>query len=78
MHRSMDDLSILCTKDSFQPASIVTPSSTKGMAFGNILFGGFIGAGVDVSTGAAYDYPSLVPVLMTPLSTSMSPTASLQ
>lgn len=30
------------------------------MAFGNILFGGIIGAGVDASTGAAYDYPSEV------------------
>jgi hypothetical protein len=29
-----------------------------GLAFGNILFGGLIGAAVDVGTGAAYDYPS--------------------
>jgi hypothetical protein len=34
------------------------------MAFGNILFGGFIGAGVDMSTGAAYDYPDLIHVAM--------------
>jgi hypothetical protein len=70
VHRSLADLSILCTKDGFQPASNVTPSSTKGMAFGNILFGGVIGAGVDVASGAAYDYPSLIPVLMTPLAPS--------
>jgi hypothetical protein len=37
-------------------------SSTKGMAFGNILFGGVIGAGVDTATGAAYDYPVLITV----------------
>jgi hypothetical protein len=77
VHRSLDDLTILCTKDNFQPASIVTKSSTKGMAFGNILFGGIIGAGVDASTGAAYDYPSLIPVFMTPAA-SMPPTASRQ
>jgi hypothetical protein len=40
-------------------------STTKGMAFGNILFGGIIGAGVDMSSGAAYDYPQVMSVPMT-------------
>ncbi len=39
-------------------------STTKGMAFGNLLFGGVIGVGVDVGTGAAYDYPQLITVPM--------------
>lgn len=34
--------------------------STKAMAAGNIIFGGIIGAGVDVATGAAYDYPAVI------------------
>lgn len=38
------------------------PSHTKSLAFGNILFGGVIGAAVDVGSGAAYDYPSLISV----------------
>ena len=67
VHRSMTDLSILCTKESFQPASNVAPSSTKGMVFGNLLFGGIIGVGVDAATGAAFDYPALIPVFMIPL-----------
>lgn len=33
-------------------------SGTEGMAFGNILAGGIIGAAVDMSTGAAYEYPN--------------------
>lgn len=66
VHRSYTDLVSLCTKEGFQPTNTVTPSSTKGMAFGNILFGGIIGGGVDVATGAAYDYPSLISVLMNP------------
>jgi hypothetical protein len=45
------------------------------MAFGNILFGGFIGAGVDVATGAAYDYPNLLTV---DLGTPGKPVASPQ
>lgn len=39
-------------------------SSTKPMAFGNIIFGGVIGAGVDIGTGAAYDYPANLSVPM--------------
>jgi phosphoketolase len=31
---------------------------------GNILFGGPIGAGVDMASGAAYDYPNLITVMM--------------
>ncbi len=67
VHRSMSDLSILCTKESFQPANNVAPSSTKGMVFGNLLFGGIIGVGVDAATGAAFDYPTLIPVFMVPV-----------
>jgi hypothetical protein len=65
VHRSYSDLTSICNKEGFQPANTVTPSGTKGMAFGNILFGGIIGGGVDAATGAAYDYPPLISVLMT-------------
>jgi hypothetical protein len=55
-----DDLSINRTKTGEQPGIASVKSSTKGMAFGNILFGGVIG--VDTATGAAYDYPTLITV----------------
>lgn len=32
------------------------------MAFGNLKFGGLIGAGVDIGTGAAYDYPQVISI----------------
>ncbi len=64
VHRSYDDLSVKCEKDGLQPGMLAVKSSTKGMAFGNILLGGVIGAGVDAGTGAAYDYPALITVLM--------------
>ena len=67
VHRSYDPLALKCTKDGYQPALQTTGSSTKGMAYGNILFCGLIGAGVDMSTGAAYDYPTLITVMMAPL-----------
>jgi hypothetical protein len=34
------------------------------MAAGNLIFGGVIGAAVDAGTGAAFDYPSLIQVIM--------------
>jgi uncharacterized protein YceK len=55
--RSYSDLIITCTKDNMSGNTTIK-SSTKGMAFGNILAGGLIGLAVDMSTGSAYDYPT--------------------
>lgn len=62
VRRSFNDLTVNCALDGVDPGIVMAKSSTKGMAFGNILFGGVIGAGVDVSTGAAYDYPDIIVV----------------
>jgi uncharacterized protein YceK len=59
--RSYEDLIVTCEKDGLRGTTSVK-SSTKGMAAGNILFGGFIGAAVDCGTGSAYDYPSIIHV----------------
>lgn len=67
VHRSYENLLLTCEKEGFETGTLASKSSTKGMAFGNILFGGVIGAGVDVSTGAAYDYPELIVVEMGPV-----------
>jgi len=64
VHRSYDALNINCKKEGEQPGIATVNSSTKGMAFGNILAGGLIGAAVDMSTGAAYDYPPLITIRM--------------
>lgn len=65
VHRAYGPLSIVCTKEGFPSATTTANSTTKGMAFGNILFGGVIGAGVDMGTGAAYDYPNSIMLPMT-------------
>lgn len=62
VRRSYNDLMVNCALDGTDPGIVTVKSSTKGMAFGNILFGGVIGAGVDMSTGAAYDYPDVITV----------------
>lgn len=64
VRRSYSDLLVNCEKTDQVPGAANVKSSTKAMAFGNILFGGVIGAGVDIASGAAYDYPTLITVWM--------------
>ncbi len=64
VRRSFGDLSVRCEKETHEPGLASVKSKTKGMTFGNILFGGVIGAGVNISTGAAYDYPTLITLIM--------------
>lgn len=64
VRRSFADLHVRCEKDRHEPGILTVKSSTKAMAFGNAIFGGLVGAGVDIATGAAYDYPSLITVEM--------------
>ena len=74
VHRAYGDLVVNCEHGRFDPALLSVASSTKAMAFGNIIFGGVIGAGVDIGTGAAYDYPPLVTLeFMTKAVASMPP-----
>lgn len=64
VRRSYSDMQVNCMKTGYSPSSANVKSSTKGMAFGNILFGGVIGAGVDMASGAAYDYPNEITLPM--------------
>ncbi|MEQ1661813.1 MAG: hypothetical protein ABL877_03875 [Thiobacillus sp.] len=64
VRRSYENLSVSCEKPGLEPGLTSAKSSTKAMAFGNIIFGGAIGAGVDVMSGAAYDYPEVIVVDM--------------
>ena len=62
--RAYGDMNVKCEKANHPDGMAIVKSSTKAMMAGNILFGGFIGAGVDAASGAAYDYPSLFQVMM--------------
>ena len=62
LSRSYNNLQVTCIREGASSAPLSVSSTTNGMAFGNILFGGVIAAGVDMHTGAAYDYPQLVNV----------------
>jgi uncharacterized protein YceK len=63
--RSYSALTVTCRKDGAGLGVATVQSGTKGAAFGNIIAGGLIGAAVDMSSGAAYDYPPSVLVTLT-------------
>jgi len=77
VHRAYGDMNVKCEKAGYDAGLATIKSSTKGMMAGNIVFGGFIGAGVDAASGAAYDYPALFQVMMgqqTSIPAAASPT----
>lgn len=79
VRRAYGDMTVRCEKAGVEPGIASIKSSTKGMAYGNILVGGVVGAGVDVATGAAYDYPNLFQIMMgqtTNIGPSAAPTAT--
>lgn len=62
VNRSYSDIAVSCTHEKHEAGSVVVPSTTKAMVFGNVIIGGVIGAAVDIGTGSAYDYPTLISV----------------
>jgi uncharacterized protein YceK len=64
VHRAYADMNVKCTKANLPDGMSVVKSSTKAMMAGNLLFGGVIGAGVDAASGAAYDYPNVLQIMM--------------
>lgn len=64
IRRSNDDMLVQCTKTGQETGQASVVSDTKGSMFGNIIFGGGIGAVIDHNTGSAYEYPTLIQVVM--------------
>lgn len=64
IHRSNDDMQIICRKDGHENGRAAVVSETKGSMFGNIILGGGIGAIVDHSNGSAYEYPTFIQIVM--------------
>ena len=62
---SYQDLHARCTAAGHATGVMAFKSTTKPMAFGNVLVGGLIGATIDISSGAAYQYPSQLTIELT-------------
>jgi len=64
VHRSAEDLLVECKKEGHADGVLRAVSRAAAGLFGNIIFGGVIGAVIDHSKGTGYDYPSRLPVRM--------------
>jgi len=63
VHKSTGDMAIDCKKDDIVGNQTLV-SKSNGAVWGNILFGGGIGYIVDRNTGAGFDYPGTVTVML--------------
>lgn len=64
VHRSAEDLMVECKKEGMPDGFLRAISRAAGGMFGNIIFGGGIGALIDHSKGTGYDYPNDLPIKM--------------
>lgn len=64
VRRSSEDLTVECKKDGHANGYLRAISRAAGGMFGNIIFGGGIGAIIDHSKGTGYNYPDNLPVKM--------------
>lgn len=64
VHRAYGDLAVTCKHEKWPEGTATVKSLTKALAYGNVIVGGAIGVGVDVATGAAYDYPQRLMIEM--------------
>lgn len=64
VRRSAEDLMVNCKKEGMEPGTARAISRTNGGMWGNILFGGGVGAIIDHNKGTAYTYPGWLTVEM--------------
>lgn len=64
VHRSNKDLLVKCTKEGYTDARASVVSKTKANMWGNIIFGGGVGAIIDHNNGSAYKYPAVLKLVM--------------
>lgn len=64
VRKSGEDLEVTCKKEGMPDGLLKAISRAAGSMFGNIVFGGGIGAVIDHSKGTGYDYPNQLPVKM--------------
>jgi hypothetical protein len=62
--RSSDDIQVECRKEGLAPGLAKLISRAHGGMFGNIIFGGGIGAIIDHSKGTGYEYPNVATIVM--------------
>lgn len=64
VHRSAEDIVVTCKKEGVPDGMARGISRAAGGMWGNIVFGGGIGAIIDHNNGTGYNYPNDLPVKM--------------
>jgi hypothetical protein len=64
--KSRKEIAVSCTKEGYERADGKVASKFHPMTFGNILFGGIIGIGVDAASGAMNEYEESITVTLIP------------
>tara|TARA_R110001583_G_scaffold191541_1_gene356819 strand:+ start:5654 stop:6115 length:462 start_codon:yes stop_codon:yes gene_type:complete len=64
VRKSNEDLEVTCKQEGMPDGLLKAISRAAGSMFGNIIFGGGIGAIIDHNKGTGYDYPDQLPVVM--------------
>jgi uncharacterized protein YceK len=64
VRKSGEDLNVTCKKDGLPDGLLKAISRAAGSMWGNIIFGGGVGAIIDHNKGTGYDYPNQIPVKM--------------
>lgn len=64
VRKSNEDLDVTCKKDGVPDGLLKAVSRAAGSMWGNIIFGGGVGAIIDHNKGTGYDYPNQLPVKM--------------
>jgi hypothetical protein len=64
VHRSNKDLMVNCSKEGYKDARANVVSKTKSNMWGNLIFGGGVGAIIDHHNGSAYQYPPVLKLIM--------------
>lgn len=66
IEKDKDVIRVVCKKEGFLENDGELASKFEAMTFGNIIFGGIIGVGVDAASGAMHEYPPLVTLTLIP------------
>ncbi|MEO0003710.1 MAG: hypothetical protein RLZZ22_1402 [Pseudomonadota bacterium] len=64
VRKSNEDLDVTCKKEGVPDGLLKAVSRAAGSMWGNIIFGGGVGAIIDHNKGTGYDYPNQLPVKM--------------
>ncbi len=77
VQKSTGDMTVDCVKDELRGKETLV-SKAAGMLWGNILAGGGIGYVVDRNTGAGFDYPNSITVMMNRISAAIGTTTEAE